>query len=343
MNALNILAINRIRRIHFSALAVMLCLTTAAVAQDAAGEGANAYHEQGRKIYNFRCYYCHGYSGNARTLATSYLNPKPRDFTATTTSQLSRDTMLDAARNGKPGTAMKSFRGILKAQEIEAVTDFIRSEFIVARAPNTHYHTEENGWINHNKYKAAFPFVLGQIPLDAPNSDLSPEQEAGRQLFRSSCVTCHDQPNTAGQSAVWESHPLSYPRNNYPYGAVNGPVDAIASASPYLKHEEVPHLGNVTTVERLGETLFQKNCSFCHGADGTGRNWIGSYLEPHARDLTQTGLLVGLTRKGLQQVIINGVPETSMPAWGSVLSKTEVRAVAAYVFRAFAKTANPSK
>ncbi len=39
-------------------------------------------HEQGRAVYNFRCYFCHGYSGDAKTLAATYLQPPPRDFSA---------------------------------------------------------------------------------------------------------------------------------------------------------------------------------------------------------------------------------------------------------------------
>ena len=38
-------------------------------------------HEAGRRVYNFRCYFCHGYSGDARTLAASMVQPAPRDFT----------------------------------------------------------------------------------------------------------------------------------------------------------------------------------------------------------------------------------------------------------------------
>lgn len=324
-----------------AAVFVLAAVVTQTAALGGGRETAGAYHEQGRKIYNFRCYYCHGYSGDARTLASSYLTPKPRDFTSLAANQVSRDAMLQTVRSGRPGTAMKSFSGILTPQDIEAVTDFVRSEFMDARSPNTHYHTTENGWANHDRYKAAFPFVRGEIPLDAPNKDLSPEQEAGRQLYRSSCITCHDQPNTAGQSAIWESRPLSYPRNNYPYGSTVQPLDAMNSASPYLKHERAPRLSNLTSVEKRGEALFQNNCSFCHGADGTGRNWIGSYLEPHARDLTQKGLLVGLTRNGLREIILNGLPGTSMPAWKSVLTRQEVEALMAYVYRAFGKLDHP--
>ncbi len=328
-------------------LAAALALTLASAAV-IAGIGAapsakptDAYHERGRKIYNFRCYFCHGYSGDARTLASTFLNPKPRDFTSVAPNQLSRDAMLAALRDGRPGTAMKSFRGILAPADMEAVTDFVRGEFIASHAPNTRYHSAENGWPNHDRYKAAYPFVRGEIALDQPN--LTPQQEAGRRLFRASCVTCHDQPLAAHQSpdaqqpATWETHPLSYPRNNYPYGA-DLPVDAMTSASVYLKHEHAPQLAALTPQQKQGEALFQKNCAFCHGADGTGRNWIGAFLEPHARDLTQPGFLTALTRQGLHRVIRDGLPGTSMPAWNSVLTDGQIEAITEYAFLAFRKS-----
>jgi len=97
--------------------------------------------ELGRKIYNFRCYFCHGYSGDARTLAATYLSPKPRDFSATKPDQLSREQMLVAVRDGRQGSAMKAFSGILQPDEIAAVVDFVRHEFMVSKAENTRYHT----------------------------------------------------------------------------------------------------------------------------------------------------------------------------------------------------------
>src|SRR3989337_1006720 len=50
--------------------------------------------ELGRKIYNFRCYYCHGYSGDARTLAATLLHPKPLDFTGASPDTLGRERMM---------------------------------------------------------------------------------------------------------------------------------------------------------------------------------------------------------------------------------------------------------
>ena len=74
--------------------------------------------ELGRKVYNFRCYFCHGYSGDARTLATTYLAPKPRDFTSTPLQALPRDAMLMAVRDGRTGTVMKGFTGIITERGI---------------------------------------------------------------------------------------------------------------------------------------------------------------------------------------------------------------------------------
>lgn len=315
----------------------------------AAASASVSDHELGRRIYNFRCYFCHGYSGNAQTLASTYLEPRPRDFIATSVDQLSREKMLEAVRKGRDGTAMRSFEGILKPAEMAAVTDFVRQEFMVAKAANTRYHTPENGWPNHERYAAAFPFATGKISIDTPAETLTPEQRAGRHLFMSTCVSCHDRSKVNEAGLPWESRPLSYPRNGFvpgdappggapPATAASGgtpPVDAITSATPYHLHDKAPLLADLSVQERRGETLFQQNCAFCHAADGTARNWIGSFLEPHPRDLTASAFMSGVTRERLASVIRNGLPGTSMPAWKSVLTESDIQAVIAYISRAF--------
>lgn len=301
----------------------------------------NGEHELGRKIYNFRCYYCHGYSGDARTLASTYLAPPPRDFTATPPQQLSREQMLQAIADGRPGTAMKGFAGILQPAEIAAVADFVRQEFMIDRAVNTRYHTKANGWADHEeRYAAAFPFITGEVPLDTPGAQLSPAQKAGRQLFMSACISCHDRAKVIDEGAPWELRPLSYPRNGHKPGDGYAPgselkLDGITSASPYLLHDRIPQIPGLTPREQRGESLYQLNCAFCHAADGTGRNWIGSFLEPHPRDLTDAAFMSGMTRQRLAGVIREGLPGTSMPAWKSVLAEEEIQDLIAYVARAF--------
>ncbi|MEO5660026.1 MAG: c-type cytochrome [Polaromonas sp.] len=303
-------------------------------------------HELGRSIYNFRCYFCHGYSGDAQTLASSYLEPRPRDFNATSPDQISRESMLDAVKNGRSGTAMRGFENILQPAEIALVTDFVRREFMTNKAPNTRYHTAENGWPDHERYANAFPFATGKIMLDTPAEKMTPQQRAGHRLFMSSCISCHDRARVSEPGAPWESRPLSYPRNgfspgdNYASPGRNRPdakvnVDAITSATPYHLHDKVPQLADLSDQQQRGETLYQENCAFCHSADGTGRNWIGSFLEPHPRDLTSSAFMSGMTEERLSGVIRDGLPDTSMPAWKSVLKHNEIQAVIAYIARAF--------
>jgi cytochrome c oxidase cbb3-type subunit III len=306
----------------------------------AVSQSAAARHEAGRGIYNFRCYFCHGYSGNAQTLASTYLEPRPRDFTAAAPPELSREKMLDAVANGHPGTAMRGFAGILSPAEIATVTDFVRQEFMHDKATNTRYHTPQNGWPDHARYAAAFPFAIGALPIDMPPAQLTPAQRAGSKLFMSSCVSCHDRARVRDAGAPWDARPLSYPRNGFEPGDDLGrpgaqALDAVTSATPYHLHDRAPELSGLSRAERRGESLFQKNCAFCHAADGTARNWIGSFLEPHPRDLTAPGNMRHMTRERLANVIREGLPSTSMPAWKSVLSEDDIAGLVAYIGRAF--------
>ncbi|MBL8343213.1 MAG: c-type cytochrome [Rubrivivax sp.] len=292
-----------------------------------------AQHERGRAVYNFRCYFCHGYSGDSKTLASTYLSPRPRDFTA---APIGAAAIEAAVREGKPGTAMKSFRGILSDDEVRAVTAFVEREFVRDKARNTAYHTAENGWPRHERHAAAFPFARGDIALDAPPETLTAPQQAGRGLFLTTCITCHDRARVSEEGPVWAARPLSYPRMGFQPGQPNLPpgIDAISGASVYARQERPPQVAAaLTPQEKRGEKLFQDNCAFCHGGSGTGRNWIGQFLEPKARDLTQYSKAT-MPRVLLRQRIREGLPDTSMPAWKDVLEPAEVEAVAAYVERA---------
>ncbi len=293
-------------------------------------------HERGRAVYNFRCYFCHGYAGDARTLASSYLSPPPRDFT---TATLSAPQVARAVREGRAGTAMKSFAGVISGDEIDAVAAFVAREFVQDKAPNTTNHTAQNGWPGHERHRAAFPFARGDIALDTPLDSLDDNQRAGRQLFLSACISCHDRARVIDEGPAWSARPLSFPRMGFQPGQPNTPpVDAVSSASVYAKHEVVPRVAGLTPQQRRGQALFQANCSFCHGGDGTGKNWIGQFMEPKARDLTRYTPQT-MPPALLKQRIREGLPGTSMPAWQHVLQPAEVDAVAAYVARVFMQPA----
>jgi cytochrome c oxidase cbb3-type subunit 3 len=305
------------------------------VAYDAySAREASGLHEQGRAIYNYRCYFCHGYSGDARTLAASFLSPSPRDFT---TSQLTTEDVERAVRQGRPGTAMKAYSQILGTAEIQAVAAFVEREFVRDKAPNTAYHTAANGWPNHRRNVAAFPFASGQLALDAPAESMNDEQRQGRSLFMAACVSCHDRGRVLDDGPAWSARPVSFPRMGFaPGGVPPPPVDVVSSASVYAKHEVAPRLSQMSPPQTRGRQLFQANCAFCHGADGTGMNWIGQFMEPKARDLTQFSART-LPPERFAQVIREGLPGSSMPAWASVLTADDIDDVVAYASRAFFK------
>ena len=171
---------------------------------------ATAESERGRKIYNFRCYFCHGYSGDANTVAATLLKPKPRNFQTATIIDLPRARVVAAVTHGVAGSAMTSFESVLSPVEIAAVARFVETEFLLNRATNTRYHTPENVWPDHTRYRSAFAFIQGQIPLSRPLDRLTAEQRAGRMLFVTHCVTCHDRGggnDDQGTQATWHKQP----------------------------------------------------------------------------------------------------------------------------------------
>jgi cytochrome c oxidase cbb3-type subunit 3 len=319
----------------------LLCLVTglvqaAAPTSVAEGRGqvsdnSDIRHEQGRKIYNYRCYFCHGYSGDARTLTSTFVEPPPRNFTTTGPDELTREQMIEAVSVGRPGTAMTSFSRVLTAHDIELVVDFVRREFIQNGDLNTRYHSEENGWPDHDRYLVAYPFATGELPVDGPWEALSAQQVVGKRLFLATCITCHDRARVEDEGAVWRKQSISYPRNNYSHTE----VDAVSSASIYAIHDVTPQIKDLSQDELRGQGLWLQNCAFCHAADGTGQNWIGSFLEPPPRDLTNPDFMRGMTRDVLMRRIEDGLPNTSMPAWKHVLDREQIEHIISYISRAF--------
>ena len=253
--------------------------------------------------------------------------------------------MIDAVTNGRAGTAMKSFSRSLSAKEIESVVDFVRLEFMTNKAKNTRYHTVENGWPNHEKYKLAFPFALGEIAMDTPWSELSEDQQAGKRIYIQSCVTCHDRAKVDNDGVIWELRAVSYPRNQYSHKAEGkkADTDATSQASPYAKHDVAPVVSGLTASESRGEKLFQNNCAFCHAADGSGKNWIGSFLDSHPRNLADESFMNSMTRQRLKKVIQEGLPGTTMSAWKQVLKDDEIDSIIDYISKVFHPVANDTK
>lgn len=295
----------------------------------------------GSDIYNYYCYQCHGYSGDAKTLASTYLDPKPRDFTATKLESLTRESMVKTVREGRLGTAMVSFSSVLNEREIEAVVDYVRDNLMLNNPLISSYHTDENGWPEHERFSMAFPFVTGEISLETPWEKLNAEQLAGKRLYITACITCHDHGKADSSKLIWEIRAASYPRKHYSHRMEN--LDALSGASVHLLHEEpIPETG-LNLQEKQGRRLYLDNCAFCHAPDGSARNWIGSFLSPRPRDFTADDFVDRSDDEYLRQVILEGLPGTSMSAWGQVLTMEQVNAIIAFLKRSFGKHQSTEK
>ncbi len=295
---------------------------------------ATLAESDGEAIYRYYCYQCHGYAGNAQTLASASLSPPPRDFTSVSPDELPLERIVETVLNGRVGTGMVSFASVLDEADARAVAEYIRRSFMSDKRIDARYHSPENGWSNHERYAEAFPFIDGSIPLSTPWESLGETQQRGRRLYESACVSCHDQPNTgAGGDAEWAPRAVSYPRDHFSHREPNH--DVISGASPYAQHDVPPEPAGLSPRALEGRPLYQDNCAFCHAADGTGRNWIGSFLEPRPRDFTDPEFRLARDENAMRQRILHGIPGTSMPAWKDVLGEHEIGAIIAYIRETF--------
>ena len=113
------------------------------------------------------------------------------------------------------------------------------------------------------------------------------------------------------------------------------PPDVVSAASPYVRHDIAIVPMNMTEQQARGMKLYLDNCEFCHAADGTGANWIGSFLEPRPRDFTSPDFNLIKTPGPLRELIKGGVENSSMPPWRSILTDAETDDIITYMQAAF--------
>lgn len=131
------------RRVIFVMLAGMLLLVactangssstreeeTAAIPTEYAGLtnplGADAA-EQGAEIFKNNCQMCHGPQGHGDGPAGQALDPKPQNL-AEVQTKVGDDFLFWRIHDGKPGTSMVAWKGVLTDEQIWQVVSFIRT------------------------------------------------------------------------------------------------------------------------------------------------------------------------------------------------------------------------
>lgn len=141
-------------------------------------------------LYQSYCSVCHGEQGNGQSRARASLSPPPTDFTsAAARVNLPRERMIASVREGRPGTAMVSWRTQLSDTQIATIVDHIRSKFMNSGTQQGAAST-----------KSVLPVVSSKPIGNSTNSaanvpTLKGDMLSGRRLYEQNCVACH---GTAG-------------------------------------------------------------------------------------------------------------------------------------------------
>lgn len=77
----------------------------------------------------------------------------------------------------------------------------------------------------------------------------------------------------------------------------------------------------------LGKEVYEASCAGCHGVDGAGTA-SGKALADAATNWELSDI---------EEVVIDGVPSTAMPAFATTLSDEEITSVSAYIQDSFAE------
>ena len=88
-----------------------------------------------------------------------------------------------------------------------------------------------------------------------------------------------------------------------------------------------------------GKEVYDKRCTWCHGAEGDGAGAAQDYLNPPPRDFTsgnykiKTSSFEDMTPNDddIFRMIRDGMPGTAMPGWSDLLSEQEMWDLAAYL------------
>jgi mono/diheme cytochrome c family protein len=95
---------------------------------------------------------------------------------------------------------------------------------------------------------------------------------------------------------------------------------------------------SVTSPQAGGYSLYRLHCLHCHGVSGAGDGPTAKFLYPAPRDyrrglfkFTSTPTGAKPTREDLRKTIVHGLHGTSMPAFESLMSASEIEQVLEYV------------
>jgi len=299
------------------------------------------------KRYGDYCSVCHGDRGQGARHAQQGMIPAPRNFTDPGFVQsMTRERMIAAIRDGKPGTAMIAWKTELSDEEIAELVDYIIGNFMT--------------------------------PADvrAVDDDSAHDGQETITIYQESCSVCH---GDDGTGAVWGQESLSAAPRDFTseaarreltrdrmiaavtYGRPGSPMPGFGSQlSPaqidkvvdYIRDEFISgragdgtgpggdyhqqtYANNLTGHFERGRAFYMTNCVTCHGVEGDGDGPRAYFIFPRPRNFVDPATQQILNRPTLFRGIKDGVIGKEMPAWGKVMNDQDIADIAEYVYLEF--------
>lgn len=192
-----------------------------------------------------------------------------------------------------------------------------------------------------DRYKAHVENVAVVIPPGTAND------KAGEQLLSDrACTACHKLRDRDGGIApdlsyeglirddAWLMDHFKNPRSRIPDSIMPSfrfPAEDFERLSTYLAGLKTPPPAMAPA------EAYQALCERCHGEKGDGNGKVAWYIDPSPRDFTKEGFMNSKPHARFLDSVRNGVPGTSMPPWGRILSGDQPEGILTYVLRKFTK------
>jgi len=311
----------------------------------------------GATLYADYCSVCHGDRGDGNTRARASLVPPPRDFTTpAAAAALTRERMLSAVLDGRPGTAMTGWKTQLSGAEIESVVSYIREQIMMPIAT-------EDAVQGRRLYASTCSVCHGDDGRGArwtmtnlyPRPRNFTRPETRQELTRAQMVqvATYGKPDTAMSGFERQLSQREIESTvDYILAAFVPPASAttaIARApnSPSTARGagagtgtesadmEAPMSRGLTGDARRGVALYMSNCAVCHGVEGDGQGPRAYFILPKPRNFQHPGSRQTYNRPALFRAIARGSVGSEMPAWDTVLNEQQIADVAEYVFETF--------
>jgi mono/diheme cytochrome c family protein len=286
-------------------------------------------HKAGEEIFHKRCSVCHGDQGQSAVWTAAGLHPKPANFTdPKKIAELDRTRMIFSVTNGRPETAMVSWKKRLTEQEISQVVDYIRAAFMKVTDRDTVFgdvmgagQDKSDSFLSGGEFDET---ALAQATRARNNATIETQPDAINDPFlTSSAYDSQEDPNI-GETDI-------YGGAAHDHAAHMGKKGSLSDPFP----EEL--VGDY----QQGRTFYRNNCADCHGLQGDGKGPRSHFIFPKPRNFTHSAAQASFSRAHLYEQVRSGINGSEMPAWGTVLDKQQIADVAEYVFMTFITEQRP--